>query len=55
MHIKLVVCVFVVLIAFEGEKCIKAIIAYQLFQGYSFKVIRFSAVTPFLYVCLFDF
>ena len=54
-HIKLVVCVFVVLIAFEGEKCIKAIIAYQLFQSYSFKVIRFSAVTPFLYVCLFDF
>ena len=54
-HIKLVVCVFVVLIAFEGEKCIKAIIVYQLFQGYSFKVTRFSAVTPFLYVCLFDF
>ena len=28
MHIN-----FVVLNAFEGEKCIKAIIAYQLFQG----------------------
>ena len=54
-HIKLVVCVFVVLIAFEGEKCIKAIIVYQLFHGYSFKVTRFLAVTPFLCVCLFDF
>ena len=27
-HIKLVVCVFVVLIAFEDEKCIKAIIIH---------------------------
>ena len=31
-HIKLVVCVFVVLIAFEGEKCIKAILCISCFM-----------------------
>ena len=57
-YIKLIVCVFVVLKATEGRKAHKGKPAYpriQLFQGYSFEVAGYSAVTPlttYNYCCL---
>ena len=54
-HITLIVCLFVVLKATEGKEAHKlAITVYsriQLFQGFSFEVAEYSAVTTQQLIC----